>query len=869
MVGILNRVTSGLILAETMEAYPNGWTFAQSGTATAGVSAGSIAAHSGAKSFDFLPGSSWPSGAYITLTKTVDLKTGANRIVRFFRGKGIPGALYDDFLGSALDPAMWSYDYGGPPVSGSIVTPTDGSLDYNIAAINLQGFRPYASGKIRVSARIQLTATNKQFYWNCFHWPGGDVTKFDFHTDGHIWVSTTGGGAFDCGTYDNAWHIYACEWSTAGGVSWYRDGVLLHTDSTHHSNDSDGYKTEFNCGGGNWGVAYVDWVGVASLTSHNCSLKLGSQTVFDADVWTDANPIDNGFYDECNGWITLTQTGSQTAEIKVRNAGSYTSPGIVHLLFDDLIVMMDKVVTIESLQGGQKVELYNAGGGLMASGTCPAPGTNITLGSYDLSAQIKTAYGFSGYFKVYDTDGVTLLYTTPTITIWGGDLYQWVPNQTNLAIATSAMQIYRTGSGQSPTTATITATLTNAADGTAVSGKTITFTPNLGTCSPTSGTTDGSGKVTTTFTAGSSSGLGGVRANYAGDATYGPSVAQQLIDLYYALIVIDASKDFQAFVEGQEIVIASGNYRLATDFIPQPFTIVSPVLTATVGGWWDVQIYRRGVKEFGGRILTRSRVSGPNPLMTITGVDEKIDLQRRVANKVYLDEPKNIINDLLTTFSCGITAGTISLYGATISLPASYTNLFDALTQIANITGWKFRLNANKTLDYAPTFGIVQAITIQTPGNETTATHTEDWTKLDSKVYVVGSAAAASLVGVASDAPTQLIYGLIEEVFLEKALTDQGTVNLRAQQLLSTRTGVIETIPIDWIDTLATGTYGPFDVVTVIDSDLNLNGGYAIATLQRDLTDANRALLNLSNRVLSIADAIQEVRKNVQDLGVL
>ena len=190
------------------------------------------------------------------------------------------------------------------------------------------------------------------------------------------------------------------------------------------------------------------------------------------------------------------------------------------------------------------------------------------------------------------------------------------------------------------------------------------------------------------------------------------------------------------------------------------------------------------------------------------------------------------------------------------------------LTQITNLTGWVFRLNANRTLDFASTFGTVQSITIASGGGEASADHKEDWSKIDTTVYVIGSAAAASLVGTSTDVLATLGYGLIEEVFLEKSLTTQGTVDLRAQTLLATTKDVIETITLDWIDVLATGAYGPYDTVTVTDSDLDLSGAYVVNTIQRDLTDANKASLALTNRPLTIADALQAVRAVVKDLAV-
>ena len=366
-----------------------------------------------------------------------------------------------------------------------------------------------------------------------------------------------------------------------------------------------------------------------------------------------------------------------------------------------------------------------------------------------------------------------------------------------------------------------------------MTGKTISFTPNLGTCSPTSGITDANGQVQTVFTAGSAPGLGGVLAVFGGDSAYAPSASQQLIDIYYTQVSPDASKDYQVFVAGQEVVFSVGNYTLSTDFKPQPFSVSSPSMNVSVGGWWAVEIYRFGVKEFAGRITHRKRVSGATPLLTFDGVSEVITLQRRIVNRTCLDDPKNIITDLLARYPCGITAGSISLFGSNIKIVASYETLYDALIQIQNATGWLFRLNADKTLDFAPSFGVVQNITILEGSQETESTHDEDWSQIDTTVYAVGAGSGASLVASSTNLSTQLFYGVIEEAFPAKNITDMGTLSLRAQELLAQKENLRETIDVKWIDDLSVGAYGPFDTVTVTDSDTGLSGTYVIYTLSK------------------------------------
>jgi hypothetical protein len=410
-----------------------------------------------------------------------------------FRGPAIDrvSAIYDDFFGTTLDTTKWNLKSGTATVSGGICTISGGGdsghfgdnglSTYNVAIMcdtNNSGPSP-----IRITARFKCGETNQNHNFAAPWDTDGQKIELQFQDDGNLWFRASGdyGGHYDevnLGAYDTNYHTWALEWPT-GKV--YKDGSLIHTSSQITHAQYYHFRAGFQAH--NTGTMMIDWVGVhnTSVTgTHKARLQIGSQTVFDHDIEAETYLEDSGSNFVDSGWIAVTPTGVQNIILDFRNAAASQAQWPAMCYWDDLIIMLDKVITIESLQGGQKVELYNAGGGLMASGTCPSYGTNITLGSYDLSAQIKTAYGFSGYFKIYDTDGTTLLYTTPTWTIWGGDLYQWIPNQSNLNISTNVTQIYRTGSGLTPTTATITATLTNNDTGAAISGKTIAFTPNLG-----------------------------------------------------------------------------------------------------------------------------------------------------------------------------------------------------------------------------------------------------------------------------------------------------------------------------------------------------------------------------------------------------
>jgi hypothetical protein len=867
MTGVLVLSSAGLILAETCESYPNGWTFA--GSDSAGLVSNKV--HGGSHAFrtktTMLAWNNWPngwaSGDYHSLSKTVDVKSGANRIGRIFRGPSPACSIFDDFNDGLLDQTLWTANTS-ISFSGSVITVLFYTLNTSDHVRIRKPCKVVTRFKIDDNTKGGVVRLPDQGDLNCI--------ELNFQNDGILWIRVARGGNDyahqNMGSYDTAMHAWEVEWT--GQTKIWRDGVLFFSlgdapDDNDWNNAYIAFRTINN------GSISVDYVGIGAATGgptgvHKFSLKVGTTTVFDIDVRTDSETLSNDFFD--SGWVNFgaAATGSQTVELKLHNASVSRAECIAAYCWDDLILMVDSKMVVHGMLGGQKIELYDSGGSLRKQGTCPQTGVDVELTGID--DLIPTANGFSGYFKVYDTDSVSLLYTTPTATRWGGDEYTWIPNQSAMDILTEHTLIYRTGSGLLPTQTNVTITLKDKDSGTPLEGKTILWTPNLGTCDPESGQTDENGQASTTFTAGANPGFAGVLAEFDGDATYGLSSIIQAIDIYYAQPVPGAAKDFQVWIAGQEAAIAGGNYKLSSDFKPQSFSFTTPLMSLTVGGWWPVEIYRKGVVEFVGRIFGRKRQGGPSPQLTVTGVDEIIMVQRRVANKGYTDEPKLIIEDLLTRYPCGISAGTIATYGAVIKLDATYENLYDALMQIAKVTGWKFRLNANRTLDFGSSFGTTRDITITLGENLAQSTHEEDWSQIDTKVYVIGAAAGAALVSTAEDPTGKLVYGLIEEPFLEKNISEQGTLDLRAQEIIAQHQGVKETVAVDWIDTLSPGAYAPHDSLTVTDPETGISGLYSVKSITRDLTDANKSALELANRLDTIADALQSIRKDVKDLAV-
>jgi len=77
-------------------------------------------------------------------------------------------------------------------------------------------------------------------------------------------------------------------------------------------------------------------------------------------------------------------------------------------------------LTITNLQASQKVELYDWNSILQTSGTVASGQTSLTLDA----TQMPFPYG---YVKIYELDGRTVQFTSPTREIWGGSTYTYAP----------------------------------------------------------------------------------------------------------------------------------------------------------------------------------------------------------------------------------------------------------------------------------------------------------------------------------------------------------------------------------------------------------------------------------------------------------
>ena len=432
----------------------------------------------------------------------------------------------------------------------------------------------------------------------------------------------------------------------------------------------------------------------------------------------------------------------------------------------------------------------------------------------------------------------------------------------------ASLRIYKQGAAATPKSVSVTFTLKDLDDYPLV-GKTIEFSVSLGcTRSPTSAVTDENGQASTTVTSGTSIGWAVVRGYYAGDgAGGGESETYVEIAVYDEADSGDASKDFQVFIHGMPKTFASGSYRKSVELGPEEFRVDLSEVDTSISGPLEVIIYRRGIKDFVGRIQKITRTV--EYAMTVSGVSNHWKLARRVANKLYTNkDPHDIITDVLTRYPAGVSLGSIGTFGTAITHEFKYDTDLGVIRKLLDITGWKARLNLDDSLDFASDFGSTKSVSFDMGDEDVDLIREIDYTPLDTRTILVGE--PPTLVSDKDDTTQEAAYGLVEQAFFDKNATTQAVLDSENQKILDSRKNPVERITGTVIDlAYAANAYDVFDSVTVTDvNGTGLSGTYRVVAITRDLKDCGSAQLELSNLSLASEDLLGQVARIVKDLSV-
>jgi hypothetical protein len=299
----------------------------------------------------------------------------------------------------------------------------------------------------------------------------------------------------------------------------------------------------------------------------------------------------------------------------------------------------------------------------------------------------------------------------------------------------------------------------------------------------------------------------------------------------------------------------------------QDFSIVLPDVDPTINAPFEVIIYRRGIKDFVGRMNKPVRTNRFS--MTITGKSNHWKLARRVANKIYTaQDPHAIIDDILTRYPAGVSQGIIGTFGTLITQEFNYDTDLGVIRKLLDITGWRACLNLDDSLDFEPDLGTTKAVTFVNGSEAADLVRETDFGPLDTRTFLIGD--PSTLVSDKDDATVEATYGLVEQAFFDKNATTQVVLDSENQVILDSRKVPVERISGTVIDLeYAADAYDVFDWVTVTDVDATgLSGVYRVVAIERDLTDCGVARIELSNLSLSSEDLLAQVARIVKDLSV-
>jgi hypothetical protein len=530
---------------------------------------------------------------------------------------------------------------------------------------------------------------------------------------------------------------------------------------------------------------------------------------------------------------------------------------------DRIVTSTTQYLTIAGLNAGQLVEVYRSSDDVqIVEGTCAVGETQVIL---DIDDEDYPEYM---YLKVYATDGVTLVEKTTHKRICGGDAWQWTAPLGTMDIKSEAYTIYRTGSGGSPTSTIVTATLRTPA-GAPDPNVTVYFTASKGTLSVASDITDANGEAHTSLSS-DLHGIAVVSAYWPGDESVPAAVAYATHHTLYDLEVGDPNKKFQFFIEGIEYSYATGRYVLSNDSDPQEWSAEIPEWQSTITRRGLVSIYRKGIKEFSGILTVIDRTLADSPRILLSGVDSKSLLDTRdVTIKDYSDKSVGLMfDDLLASFWCGLTVGTISEYPGTLTQTFADESLGSSIARLCDYIGWQYRVTLANKVDCKPSFGaLVPSVEFVQGRNLFLNSYRIDDRQVCNSVRMRGS---EDLVSTVFDGTSIMEHdlGLLEEVVFQKSIGTQDMLDIAANAELARKAGQNVAIQAEVKDDYAPGTWSVDDSVTLSAPDHQLSDIYKIVRIERDMTDPNWARIDFLNKLsLEWGDLWQSLRRELKDLG--
>lgn len=531
---------------------------------------------------------------------------------------------------------------------------------------------------------------------------------------------------------------------------------------------------------------------------------------------------------------------------------------------DHVVISRSQYVVVTGLIPGQKVKIYRSSDNVeLTEATCLPGQTSVNL---DVDAEEYPEYM---YVKIYASDGSTLLETSPNYKMCGGDTWAWTPPGGTLTVVGTPYLIYRQSAVATPKSASITATLKTEA-GVPAPDKTIYFSTWLGSLDPASDVTDANGEAHTTLTS-TVQGIAVVKCNWPGSADIPAAVAYSEHHVFYEAEAGDPDKPFQFYIEGKEFIYVPGgsNYTLSTESTPKEFSVEIPQWIDGIIPRGLVTIYRLGTAEYSGVLTKIHQDLSESPQVLLGGTDSKSLLETCVVTlSDYSGKTlTEIIQGLLGTYPCAISAGTIESYPSPLSTALVDEYLVSSISRVVGLIGWFYRVTADRKLDVASSFGISKPNIVFTEGTSLfRVANDEDYTQIVNSLRMRGS---GDLVSTVFDDPSIGAIGKLDGVTFQKTITVQGTLDIAANaELARSVVGAIK-ISGDALDEYDPGSWGVADWVTITSAYVGLSDSFKVVLIRRDMIDPTFAHIECSNRTaVELGDLFEKLKRELKDLNV-
>lgn len=528
---------------------------------------------------------------------------------------------------------------------------------------------------------------------------------------------------------------------------------------------------------------------------------------------------------------------------------------------DHIVVSRSKYVKITGLVSGNKIEIYRTSDDVkVGEATCAPYETNVQI---DLDLE---EYPLYCYFKIYGTDSLTLLEISGDLTVCGGDEWYWSTLEGTMTAASDVLTFVSLRGTGTPQSATVTATLRNAG-GSLMPGKTILFTTSRGELSAASDVTDANGQASAVLTS-LTHGIAVVRCNWPGDGDVPAATCWVTLHVLLTAEVGDSDKAFQFYVEGVELdfVPEASTYVLASQNAAQEFSVEIPEWDDRLTRRGIVNIYREGVQEYSG-ILIKEEESMANPRIILGGTDLKELLAtRNVTTKQYVAKSLSyIITDLLTSYYCGITPGSIDDYPTTFTIDFFDESLLSSISRLINLIGWQFRVSLGLTLDAHETFERQNPAIAFTGGvNLYEVKKVQDDSEIRNTVRARGS---QTLESTAVNMASMSELGQLETTIFQKDITAQALLDIAASAELLRKVDDSPAITAEVHDEYAVGSWLVNDWITATNTRPALSGTYRVCKIERNMKDPEWAAVQLGSPTLDLADLLERIVRIVKDLG--